>query len=78
MFTKTSMANNAACRVSAKFCGACGNYLNSVATQVCINCGKKKCIRARQSRNATVTLLNEIAHEKERERVLLFGNKQKV
>ena len=78
MFTKTSMANNAACRVSAKFCGACGNYLNSVATQVCINCGKKKCIRARQSRNATVTLLNEIAHEKERERVFLFGNKKKV
>ena len=77
MFTKTSMADehrrcikcNAPCRVSAKFCGACGSCLNNVATQFCTNCGKKECICARKSRNATVTLLDKIAYEKEKERV---------
>ena len=68
---------NAPCRVSAKCCGACGSYLNNVTTQFCANCGKKECICAKQSRDATVTLLDKIAHEKETERVSLFGNKQK-
>ena len=85
MFRKTAMADeqrrcikcNAPCRVSAKFCGACGSYLNNVTTQFCTNCGKKECICAKQSRDATVTLLDKIAYEKEKERVSLFGNKQK-
>ena len=85
MLTKTSMADEqrrcvkskAPCRVSAKSCGACGSYLNNVATQFCTNCGKKECICARKSKNATVTLLDKISYEKEMERVSLFGNKQK-
>ena len=68
---------SAPCRVSAKFCGPCGSYLNNVATQFCTNCGKKECISAKQSRDTTVTLLDKIAYEKEKERVSLFGNKQK-
>ena len=68
---------NAACRVSAKFCETCGSYLNNVATQFCTNCGQKECICAKQSRNATVTLLDKIAYKKEKEKVSLFGNKQK-
>ena len=85
MFTKTGMADEqrrcieciAPCRVFAKFCRARGSYLNNVATQFCTNWGKKECICAKQSRNATVTLLDKIAYEKEKERVSLFGNKQK-
>ena len=65
------------CTVSAKFCGTCSNYLNNVATQFCTNCGKKECICARQSPNATVTLHDKIAYEKKKERISSFGNKQK-
>ena len=63
---------------SAKFCGACGSYLNNVATQFCTNRGKKECICARQSRNTTVTLLDKTAYKKEKERVSSFNNKQKT
>ena len=51
--------------------------LNDVATQFCTNCGKKECICAKQTRDATVTRLDKIAYEKEKESVSLFGNKQK-
>ena len=69
---------NTPCRVFAKFCGACVSYLNNVATQFCTNCRKKECICAKQSRNATVTLLDKIAYEKEKESVSLLTINNKV
>ena len=68
---------NALYKVSAKFLGACGSYISNVDTQFCANCGKKESICARQSINATVTLLDKIAYKKVKESVLLFVNKQK-
>ena len=67
---------NALYKVSAKFFGACDSYISNVNTQFCTNCGKKESICARQSINATVTLLDKIAYQKVKERVPLFGNKQ--
>ena len=49
----------------------------NTAHGVPISHGKKECIDARQSTNATVTLLDKIAFEKEKKRVSLFGNKGK-
>ena len=84
MFTKTVMADEqwrcikckSPCRVSANFYGACGSYINNLANQFYTNCGRKECICARQSRNATVTLLDKIAYKKEKERVSLSGSKK--